>query len=91
MNSYESQFAAIIGDGEYSPRQPMPLAKSQALSAVIYNMPVSQTSKDGFFTFYEGWCPEQRTYLSVMIDQIDGTGHGAVCSNENLLDRAAED
>ncbi|NHT76895.1 hypothetical protein G8E10_14230 [Rhizobiaceae bacterium CRRU44] len=85
MNSFESQFLAIVGS-EYDPRKhELPPESARALSAVIFAMPDTQIIRSGQYTDYAGWSQEQSTYLAVSVDSYDGRGYNAVGASENLM------
>lgn len=91
MNSYESQFRAIVGE-DYDQSRDLGAEETRALSALIFGMPETQITRDGFFIQYEGWSIEQDIYLSVTVTDDHKSGTRALCEpNFALGDYAAAD
>lgn len=78
MNSYESQFHAIVGD-EYDPHHDLDEAQTRALSALIFGMAETQITRYGFFIRYAGWSFSQDIYLSVTVTDDHKSGTLALC------------
>lgn len=87
MNSFESQFRSIVG-GDYDPSQELGAEQARALSALIFSMPESQVSRDGFFIEYEGWCEDQRVYLAVTVTDDHLSGIRAECESLDKFDES---
>ena len=85
MNSYESQFRAIVGE-DYDPSQDIGAEQARKLSALIFGMPEVQITRDGFFIEYEGWSLDQNVYLSVMVTDDHKAGAKAICEPHNRFD-----
>ena len=85
MNSYESQFRAIVGR-EHKPSDELDVDQARALSALIFGMPETQVTRDGFFIHYEGWSFDQDIYLSVTVTDDHQSGTRALCEPNFGLD-----
>jgi hypothetical protein len=84
MNSYESQFRAIVGH-DYDPSEDLDAAQARALSALIFGMPMTQVLRDGARVEYAGWSVEQDTYLSVIVTDDHKAGMEAVCETYSQI------
>lgn len=82
MNSYESQFRAIVGY-DYDPSEDLNETQARALSALIFSMPVTQVLRDGARVEYAGWSADQGTYLSVVVIDDHTAGMQATCKTYN--------
>ncbi|SER57261.1 hypothetical protein [Rhizobium sp. NFR03] len=84
MNSYESQFRAIVGE-DYDQTRDLGAEQARALSALIFGMPLVQVTRDGSFITYEGWSEEQGVYLSVMATYDHKGAMQAICEPHNRI------
>lgn len=89
MNSYESRFRVIVGE-DFDPSRDLGAEQTRSLSALIFGMPETQTTRDGFFIQYEGWCFDQNIYLSVTVADDHQSGTRALCEPNFRLDIAAD-
>ncbi|MCD7111599.1 hypothetical protein LRX75_21410 [Rhizobium sp. DKSPLA3] len=86
MNSYESRFRVIVGE-DFDPSRDLGAEQACALSALIFGMPETQTTRDGFFIQYEGWSFDQDIYLSVTVTDDHKSGARALCEPNFALDQ----
>lgn len=85
MNSYESRFRVIVGE-DFDPSQDLGAEQTRALSALIFGMPETQITRDGFFIQYEGWSFDQDIFLSVNVADDHQSGTRARCEPNFGLD-----
>ena len=86
MDSYESQFRAIVGHN-YTASRELDAEQARALTALIFGMPETEIVRDGEFLEYSGWSAEQNIYLAVTVSDDHAYGAEAVCF---ALDRVTD-
>lgn len=86
MDSYESQFYAIVGRN-HTPSRELDAPEARALTSLIFSMPETEIVRDGEFFEYSGWSEEQNIYLAVTVSDDHTYGAEAVCCTLDEVSR----